>query len=61
MLAVTAFSVGIYAWAQRTALPAERIERLIRAGAASPVPPAAPHRAWPRLGRRRLGPPAVGR
>ena len=41
MLAVTVFSVGIYAWAQRTALPAERIERLIRAGAAATEPPAA--------------------
>jgi hypothetical protein len=31
MLAVGVFSLAIYAWAQRVALPAEAIERLIAA------------------------------
>jgi hypothetical protein len=35
MLAVAVLSLGIYAWALRTALPTAKIERLIDAGAAA--------------------------
>lgn len=33
MLAVTAFSLAIYFWAQRVALPADKIEQLASRGA----------------------------
>jgi hypothetical protein len=40
MLAVTVFSLAIYHWAQRVALPADKIERLASRGAMTeePVP-----------------------
>jgi hypothetical protein len=38
MLAVAVFSLAIYAWAMRVALPAAKIERLIRNGALSEQP-----------------------
>jgi hypothetical protein len=40
ILAVTVFSLAIYAWAMRVALPLEKIEQLIERGAAE-EPPAA--------------------
>jgi hypothetical protein len=36
MLVVAAFSLAIYFWAQRVALPAESMERMIADGAAEP-------------------------
>jgi amino acid transporter len=36
MIAVAAFSLLVYAWAQRVALPAESMERMIEDGAAEP-------------------------
>jgi amino acid transporter len=42
MLAVTVFSLLIYFWAQRVALPTEEIEKLAAVGAAGDVPPASP-------------------
>ena len=39
MLAVAVFSLGIYAWALRVALPREQIEALIEQGAAMPEEP----------------------
>jgi amino acid transporter len=41
MLAVTAFSLAIYYWALRVALPADKIEQLIRRGAMSDDPASA--------------------
>jgi len=38
MLAVTVFSLLIYFWAQRVALPAEEIEQLAAAGAVTDEP-----------------------
>jgi hypothetical protein len=61
MLAVAVFGLGIYAWAQRVALPTESIERLIaHVPDEAPVPDeivAAPAES---LGRfRRHGPPSA--
>jgi hypothetical protein len=36
MIVVAAFSLLVYAWAQRVALPAESMERMIEDGAAEP-------------------------
>jgi len=41
MLAVTVFALGIYFWAQRVALPADRIEELVSRGAVVDVEPEA--------------------
>jgi hypothetical protein len=41
MLAVIAFSLAVYFWALRVALPAERIERMIDDGASQDGPTAA--------------------
>jgi hypothetical protein len=40
MLAVIVFSLAIYFWALRVALPAERIERMIDVGASQDGPAA---------------------
>jgi amino acid transporter len=45
MLAVVAFSLGIYYWAQRVALPADKIQQLVAGGAAVAEEPAAPRLA----------------
>ena len=41
MLVVALFSLAIYFWALRVALPAEKIERMIDDGAAQDGPPTA--------------------
>jgi amino acid transporter len=61
IVAVAGFSVAIYAWALRSALPVEKIEELIRAGAAPAPAPVAPDRASPRRARRPARRPAAAR
>lgn len=38
MLVVAGFSLAIYAWAMRVALPAEKIEEMIAGGVAAEAP-----------------------
>ena len=38
MLVVAAFSLGIFFWAMRVALPAEKIERMVRGAEPEPSP-----------------------
>jgi hypothetical protein len=38
MLVVAGFSLAIYLWAMRVALPAEKIERMIEGGARAEAP-----------------------
>jgi hypothetical protein len=42
MLAVVAFSLAIFYWALRVALPTDKIQRLVDSGAAVAEEPAAP-------------------